>query len=131
MTETLNDRMRRQITEAQDRHLAGVWGMTYVRAAMDPRYNDPAALDRLVRSLLSTGLNGAPDMAAAAIAGWVQGHPEPKCTCPWVPTEAPSWDEEENRTRHPHHREWSWTCPIDRHRDYRAALFRRTQERVS
>lgn len=124
------DTLRRQVAQAQEVRLAGLWGMTYTRAAMDPRYRTEEARDKLVKTLLSTRLPGCHELAAAALTGWVEGHPPPVCTCPWVETAPPAYDPDQDRTRHPHHREWSWTCPVERHRDYRAALFHRSQERA-
>lgn len=126
--ETFGERLRRQAREAQEIRLAGLWGMTYTRAAMDPRYATPEALDRLVATLLSTRLPGCAELAAAAITGWVQGHPDPVCNCPHE-KHAGEWDDDEQRWRHPVTMRWSWSCPVERHRTYAEALSRRAAQK--
>jgi hypothetical protein len=118
---SFSDVLRRRATEAQEVRLAGICGQTYVRAALDPRYASPDARDRLVRSVLSTGLKGAPTVAAAAIAGWVQGHPDPVCSCPMVPEPA-VWSEEYRRWLYPSVRQWDAYCPVERHQGYARAM---------
>lgn len=114
---------REEERKAAERAEAAAWGRWYVRGAMDPAYAPLAARDAAVEELL---MAGEPSSVHALLKGWLDSYGDPVCTCAHIKGE-PAYDPEEDRWRHPVTFQWSWTCPIARHRDYRAALSRATR----
>lgn len=117
--EAFSERFRWNHAMARERHRARLWGLFYVRGAMDPSYTSPAARDAYVADLLNVRAN---DLAVAFMRGWVEHHPDPLACCCQHHHGEPAWDEEQGRWRYPVRLNWSYACPVERHRIYAAAM---------
>ncbi len=101
-------------------YVAGLEGRYYVRGGLDSRYREPEARDALVRALMACeelrpchlSIRERSAVAAAFLAGWVQGQGKDvaECLCWHTPPEM--WTTHYGAVEPGSTMEWNPSCPV-------------------
>lgn len=113
-------RMGRRYAQRREVYVAGLEGRYYVRGGLDSRYREPEARDALVRALMAReelrpchlSIRERSAVAAAFLAGWVQGQGKDvaECLCWHTPPEM--WTTHYGAVEPGSTMEWNPSCPV-------------------